>query len=316
MNMTTKKIRTRSVATVALIVIALITLAACGENLAPPPQKPSTGEETRARHVPLEGQANFRDLGGYETADGRTVRWGEVYRSGELGQLTEEDVATLESLELAAVVNFLLPEETEKHGPDRLPESTRSVPAAIISDRAAELTRQVHESIQTGDFGAIPPELNPEFHRILLEDGKEQYAALLKEISDPANRPLAFHCSHGIHRTGTATAILLSALGVPWETVRADYLLSNEYRLEEIGKQLQKVKKMAAESQGIPPDDVDMTNVEAFYVLDGPYIDGVLERAVEEYGSMEGYIRDGLGLTDEEIERLREELLESPVGQR
>jgi protein-tyrosine phosphatase len=61
----------------------------------------------------------------------------------------------------------------------------------------------------------------------------------------------------------------------------------------------------------VPLEDVDMTNVEAFYVLDGSYVDGALDRAIEEYGSMEAYVRDGLGLTDEETERLRDQLLES-----
>jgi protein-tyrosine phosphatase len=152
--------------------------------------------------------------------------------------------------------------------------------------------------------------MNPEFHRLLLDEGKEQYAALLREVVDPANRPLAFHCSHGVHRTGTATAILLSALGVPWETVREDYLLTNEYRGEEVEATLVKIRQMAAQKMGVQPDDVDMTNVEAFYILDGSYIDGALQEAVDRYGSMEVYVREGLGLKDEEIERLRNELLE------
>jgi len=289
--------------------LLLVLATACG---APQAVDDSAGE--RSRHVPLEGQPNFRDLGGYRTADGRTVKWGEVYRSGELGQLTDDDVTVLGALELRTVVSFLLPEEIAKHGPDRLPESARGVSSPISSARAAQLTKQVQESIKTGDFENVPPDLNPEFHRILLDDGSEQYAALLREIADPANRPLAFHCSHGIHRTGTATAILLSALGVPWETIRADYLLSNEYRSEEIEKQLERIRQSTAARDGIPPEEVDMTNVEAFYVLEGSYVDGSLERAVEAYGSMDGYIRDGLGLTDDEVERLRNELLESFGG--
>ena len=72
---------------------------------------------------------------------------------------------------------------------------------------------------KSGDFSAIPAELNPEIHRILIHDGKTQYAALLRLIADPANRPLVFHCSHGVHHTGTGAAILLSALGVSWDSV-------------------------------------------------------------------------------------------------
>ena len=301
-----------------LLVAAVITLAGCSrgkETLAdraaestPEPQVEAT--PVPERHVDLAGQPNFRDLGGYETADGRTVKWGQVYRSGELPHLTEEDVATLEELEIRTVVNFLLPEEIEMNGRDRLPEGARELPEPIQGDRAAELTMVAQTAIKSADFDKIPPEMNPEFHRLLLDEGKEQYTALLREVADPANRPLAFHCSHGVHRTGTATAILLSALGVPWETVREDYLLTNEYRREEVEATLAKIRQMAAQKIGIPPDDVDMTNVEAFYILDGSYIDGALEEAMDKYGSMEAYIREGLGLNDVEIERLRNELLE------
>jgi len=70
------------------------------------------------------------------------------------------------------------------------------------------------------------------------------------------------------------------------------------------------IRKMAAERQEIAPEEVDLSNVEAFYVLDGAYIDGTLDQAIAEYGSMEAYIRDGLGITEAEIERLREELLQ------
>ncbi len=179
----------------------------------------------------------------------------------------------------------------------------------IRGERTAELALEAQEAIRSGRFEDLPPELNPEFHRLLLEDGKAEYAALLRAAMDPANRPLVFHCSHGVHRTGTAAAILLSALGVPWETVRDDYLLTNTYRAQEVRAQLERIRTMVAAGRGIPPEEVDMTNVEAFYVLEGAYIDGSLQHAIQRYGSMQGYIRDGLGITDDELATLRSELL-------
>jgi protein-tyrosine phosphatase len=293
-----------------------VGLAGCGSGDEAVSPESGTGQPAAAeaeaapqRHIPLEGQPNFRDVGGYETTDGRTVKWGEVFRSGELPELTDEDVARLESLGLSTVVNFLLPEEIEMHGPDRLPAGVRQVPHPITGERTAELALAVQQSIRTGQFENIPPEMNVEFHRLLLEAGKAEYAALLRELMNPANRPLAYHCSHGVHRTGTASAILLSALGVPWETVREDYLLSNTYRSEEIEAQLARIRQAVARDRGVEPDEVDMTNVEAFYILDGSYVDGTLERAIADYGSMEDYIRDGLGISDEEIQLLRAELL-------
>ena len=263
-----------------------------------------------ARHIKLEGESNFRDLGGYRSSDGRSVKWREVFRTGELGELSDGDVERLEELDLKTVVNFLLPEEIEKGGADRLPEGTEQILDPITGERSAELSMTAHQAISSGNFEKLPAEINLEIHAILMDEAKEQYARLLRTLADPEKRPIAFHCSGGIHRTGTATAVLLSALGVPWETVREDYLLTNVVGKEETEQALTKLRAKAAASNQIDPSEVDMTNVEAFYILEAAYIDGALEAAKEQYGSMDAYIREGLGLSEAEISALRSSLLE------
>jgi protein-tyrosine phosphatase len=265
---------------------------------------------SRSRHIPLQGQSNFRDLGGYKIGDGRTVKWGQVYRSGRFPKLTDEDVDRLAELGIRTVVNLLTPDDIEAYGQDRLPAGVRQVALPIDSVAATELANSATEALQTGDFSKIPVKLNPAIHRLLVHDGKAQYAALVREITDPANRPLVFHCSHGVHRTGTGAAILLSALGVPWDTVREDYLLSNRYRHSEVQMRLGQLRQMAAEKRGIPPEQVDMANMEAFLIQEGAYIDASLEEMTREHGSVEGYLREGLGLSQQEIGSLRDELLE------
>ena len=264
-------------------------------------------DPTFARHVPLDGQPNFRDIGGYKTNDGQTVRRGLVFRSGELPRLTDKDVAELERLGIKTVVNFLTEVETESRGKDRLPSETREIPLPIESDDG--LAAAVERARKTADFSTLPPSINPHIHRVLVDDARQQYAALLKEIRQ-THEPLVFHCSHGVHRTGTAAAILLWGLGVPWETVRKDYLLSNEYRKDEIDKRLQQLRELAAKSQNVPADEVDMTNVKAFYVLRGDYIDATRDEILKKFGSIDGYLTRGLGLSTQEIEQLRIRLLE------
>jgi protein-tyrosine phosphatase len=238
------------------------------------------------------------------------VKWAQIYRSGELPRLSDDDVAHLETLEIETDVSFLTEKEVEARGPDRLPEGVTEVDLPMEAGNLGDLTAVVTEARRTGDFSEVPADINPDIHRRLVVEAREYYAALLREIADPANRPLVFHCSHGIHRTGTATAILLSALGVPWETIREDYLLSNTYRQEEIDHRLAQLRDLHAENTGIVPEEVDTTNMDAFYILQGAYIDAALEQAVEDYGSMESYIRDGLGISDQEVEDLRIQLLE------
>jgi protein-tyrosine phosphatase len=262
------------------------------------------------RHVALDGQDNFRDLGGYATADGRTVKWGEVFRSGALPRLTGVDVARLEELGLRTVVDFMQPAETRQIGRDRLPEQVSRISLPIAAGRGAELVMQAQSAIMSGQFDRIPTDLHAEYHRGLMDVGREQYAAFLRAVADPANRPLAFHGTHGIHRTGTAAAILLSALGVPWEAVREEYLLTNVYRRDEVASALEGIRTGVAQIKRVDPASLDMSPVEAFYVLRGDHIDAALEQAVAEFGSLENYIREGLGITDAEIARLRDQLLE------
>ncbi len=295
----------------ASLAVLLVSAAGCNnESSLPAPGSSVQPPLAHARHVILEGQPNFRDLGGYETTDGRTVKWGQVFRSGELPRLSDADVAHLETFKIKTVVSFLTEKEIEARGPDRLPEGVTEVALPMEAGNLGESIEVLLDARRTGDFSMVPTDINPDIHRRLMVEAREYYAALLREVADPASRPLVFHCSHGVHRTGTATAILLSALGVPWETVRADYLLSNTYRQEEIDHRLSQLRELHAETIGVTPEDVDTSNMDAFYILQGAYIDGSLEQAVEDYGSMEAYIRDGLGITNEEVEGLRSQLLQ------
>lgn len=258
------------------------------------------------RHVRLLGQPNFRDVGGYKTNDGKTVKRGLVFRSGELPRLTDEDVSKLERLGIKTVVNFLTEVETKTRGKDRVPYGAREIPQPIETEGG--LVAAANEARKTADFSKLPPNINSQVHRMLVNEAKPQYAALLKEIAS-ADEPLVFHCSHGVHRTGTATAILLWALGVPWENVREDYLLSNRYRADEIQTRLAQLRELAAKNQNIAPEKVDMTNVKAFYILEGKYIDATRDEILTKYRSIDGYLTKGLGLTKREIQGLRARLL-------
>jgi protein-tyrosine phosphatase len=302
-----RKMRTRMMRICGVVPMLLLMLA-CGQQ---PEQiaTPITSPEPE-RHIALDGQPNFRDLGGYQTVDGRTVSWGEVFRAGELPRLSDNDVARLEELGIRTVVSFLTEAEIEARGPDRLPPGVVEVGLPMEAGNLGALTVVVREARRTGDFSEVSPEINPDIHRRLMIEAREYYAALLREIAEPDNRPLVFHCSHGVHRTGTAAAILLSALGVPWETVRDDYLLSNTLRQEEIDHRLAQLRDLYAENHRIEADEVDTTNMDAFYILQPSYIDAALKQAVEDYGSMTAYIRNGLGISDEEVDELRNQLLE------
>ncbi len=259
------------------------------------------------RHVPLKGQPNFRDLGGYATGDGRRLKWGLVYRSGELSKLHEEDVERLEALGIRTVVDLRSRLEVDARGTGRLPDGVRRIEFPIDS---GDLLPIILPGISSGDFSKIPPELLADINRRLVVERQAEFLGLLRAVADPANRPLVFHCTHGKDRAGLGAALILSVLGVAWETVLEDYLLTNRCRHAIDSKLLQKMRMIAAERRGIPPEQVDMTNAEALLVVRKSNLNAAREEVQRRYGSFGKYFREGLGWTTSEMEKLQEELLE------
>ena len=259
------------------------------------------------RHVPLSGQPNFRDLGGYAASDGRTVRWGLVFRSGELSQLSSDDVAKLGGLGIKTVVDLRSPEEVSARGGGRLPPEAKSHPMPIAS---SDMFAKLIPMFLNGDFSAVPPDMLDIVNRMLVRDFTEQYAGLLRLLSDPANRPLVFHCTQGKDRAGFGAAIVLSALGVPWETVVEDYLLSNHFRKQENDKLLGMIRSFAARQAGPEGEQIAFSRVEGLLYVKEKSLQAAHAEIIERHGSIAAFLGEGLGCSDDGLQRLRDELLE------
>lgn len=259
------------------------------------------------RHVSLAGQPNFRDLGGYAAGDGRRVKWGVVYRSGELSQLTHDDVGRLGELGIKAVVDLRSPEEVSARGQGRLPPGARVVTLPIAS---SDIFTKLIPMFLKGDFSELPPDLLDKVNRVLVRDFTEQYAGLLRAVGDAANRPLVFHCTQGKDRAGFGAALLLSALGVPWETVLEDYLLSNRFRKEENDKMLGMIRRFAGNLGGPEGEEIAFSRVEGLLYVKEQSLQAAHAEIIERHGSIEGFLTGGLGCSVEDLQRLRDDLLE------
>jgi len=175
----------------------------------------ATGDAERARLLPLVGAFNFRDLGGYPTVDGRRTRWGRLFRSDTLGELTEDDLRVLRDLGLATVLDLRSPSEAERDGRGLLATvPVRYLNLPVIPEGATN-NPAVPEPID-GDMGAR--------YLWYLEAGRDSVVQALGMIADEANLPLVFHCTAGKDRTGVLAALVLSLLGVEREVIVADYV--------------------------------------------------------------------------------------------
>ena len=251
------------------------------------------------RRVPLEGSVNFRDLGGYETVDGRRVKWGLVFRSDNLGRLTDRDVAYLQRMGIRLVCDFRTPAEAEKL-PDRFP---REGPAKYrhLPIRHGEFDPAgTFERIKKGDIEWMTEEFMIKGYIKNIETFAPVWSTLFNCLSDRSSRPMVFHCTGGKDRAGVCAALILLTLGVPEETVIMDHGLSNVY----IAGVLEKIYAR------IRSDGIDPQQVSAYFTAPKNAIVTVIDHIRQTYGSAAGYLRKKAGIEQKIIDQLKNDLLE------
>lgn len=259
------------------------------------------------RHIPLDGQPNFRDIGGYTANDGRQVRWGTVYRSGELNKLSDRDLDKLAELGLRTVVDLRSDAEIAALGEPRLPDGVRVLPIPVAS---GNLVQDIIPPLLAGDFSKVPPDLLISVNRRLARSSGPRFGQLLRTLTDPKQHPVVFHCTLGKDRTGFAAAVVLMALGVSWEQVVADYLLSNELRRTENERMLAMIRSMSAKARSVSEDEVDLARVRSLLFVDPSAIEAAREEMISQSGSVGEYVVEGLGLNAHEVDALRDGLLQ------
>jgi len=242
-----------------------------------------------ARHLDLEGASNFRDLGGYPTADGRIVRWRRIFRSNHLGHLTPADIDVVRGLGVRSAFDF--------RGRDERAAAVCGVADITVHSLPIEPTvvAALRARLAAGSLSADDAiEIMRESYRNYVRLNTHSFRALFAHLLDD-HAPLVIHCTAGKDRTGFACALVLHALGVPEEFIAEDYLLTNRF-----------YRRDPSASTDLP-DDVRQAigSVEASFLTAG------FDAIRTDYGDLESYLRDGLALGVGERTSLRERYLQS-----
>ncbi|CAM5638932.1 tyrosine-protein phosphatase [Streptomyces tanashiensis] len=242
------------------------------------------------RLVRLSGTVNLRDAGGYRTANGQWVRMGEVYRSDALDKLTAEDRAELRRLDVRTVFDLRMEDERAKD-PDKVPEGVDYVVADVFAGSGAFL------SLPRSPAEAERMMAEAERSMVSGDGGRKAYSQVFDGIREDDARAVLFHCTAGKDRTGWAGAALLTALGVPQDTVMADYLASNTYR------------KAADDAVlgHLPPQQAAV--YKPLLEVRAEYLDSGYDEVEATYGSFDRYLKDALGIDHRELKRLKRDLL-------
>lgn len=251
------------------------------------------------RLLPLEGGINFRDLGGYATADGRRVQWRKLYRSGMMTRLTPADVAHLVERGIRTVVDLRTATE-QANFPSHW---CREAGVTYWAREHDEVFGNLHAMVEAG----IP---SVEAARAVMAGGFRElpfqqapaYAELFRRIA-AGEVPIVFNCMAGKDRTGGAAALVLAVLGVPRETIAADFHLTE--RAVDLKTAFGPRSDATAKRYATIPPEISKA-------ISGAHPDNILaflDSIEERCGSLEAYLAEQ-GITAAQLDAVRAELLE------
>lgn len=234
------------------------------------------------RQLPMAGGFNFRDLGGIRAKDGRYIKWGKIFRSGDLNTLTEADLNYLASIPLVSIVDFRSESEI-KAAPDKIPSTVREDYAYMISPGNLISSAVNLSMFQNMNMDDVMVRINV----MLVTDSASigRYKDFFALLQNDSAVPLLFHCSAGKDRTGMAAALVLSALGVNEEIIMENYLASNIYLEDKYGEYITRYPEM-----------------KPLFGVKEEYLQAGLQRVKSDYGSIESYL---INVLDVDTDRLR-----------
>jgi len=239
------------------------------------------------RRIELDGCVNFRDLGGYPTSDGHSLRWRTLFRSDALHALTPGDVSQLTAIGLSDIVDLRSSYELDAEGRGLLEREPMAFHHTPLFDGDPK----------AGDRAAAATLTLGERYLGLLIVGQQKIANVVRILAS-APGGAVYHCAAGKDRTGVISAVLLGALGVPDDLIVADYALSAE-RIDAIIARVMSMKGYEDALKHMPEDTLHAKP---------ETMEKVVGEVAARYGSMSGYLRDA-GVDDEVLARLRAKCL-------
>lgn len=250
------------------------------------------------RVISFEGVHNFRDMGGYKTSDGRKVKYGLFFRSGELAGMTEQDMSLFQTLNIRTIFDYRDDFEAEQRPTPLLPDieylrvsaaTLASYPHVPSMEDRLKLTKDFSFEKLVHMYAALPFQ-------------NASYQRLMGLIQDPKRLGLVHHCHAGKDRTGVGAALILLALGVPKEFVIEDYLITNQ-TFKEAGENM--LKQIA--------DYMNEEEIHTFRQIMGAhkeFIEAAFNVIEEKYDDFDTYFAEEFGLTAEKREALQSYCLE------
>jgi protein-tyrosine phosphatase len=249
--------------------------------------------------LPVKGQTNFRDLGGIVTEDGHNIKWGKLFRSGALNKLTLPDREYVESAGIKVEIDFRTDSELV-NSKDSLPKDLELVRLPISTPPSPD---SINCWLNTKSIIALDTMFIP-LYRSLVNDPvcQKQYTRFLNQLAT-TGKATVYHCSAGKDRTGFATVLLLSALGVDRQTIISNYLETNLYISNAANSYIRGINRNYNDNRG--------ELLHRSLTVNYQYIKTSLDIIDNTKGGMKAYLYEKLKMTPELIQALKKKYLDN-----
>ena len=262
-------------------------------------------------YIELRGSANVRDLGGLVTEDGRVIKSRRLLRAGSLQYLTSADIGTLMGFyRMRTIIDFRSRQERESapdpqwgiiehHDLSVLEDQSFGFPASTGKLTLIQMLNRLMNLMNNPDFSPRQFMLDAYTMYISQPQAQQAWRKFMQLVLEHKEGAILFHCNGGKDRTGLAAVILLTALGVPWQTLLEDYLISNDY--------LKPVMNQVVDNLP-PPYRIPAARRAAslLYQVEAEYLQSAKDEMIRLGGSPLGYVQQVLGFTDVNLKQLRE----------
>ena len=265
----------------------------------------------------LEGTFNFRDLGGYQTADGKTIKRGNVYRADALTKLTDNDLKTLKEIGLKTIVDFRGENEIASQPNKEVANTTTYVlsphaPVAQLSTgnltddkvKIDKLLKLAEDEAAWSKLMSRGEDMALQMKEMAFSDySLDKFRQVFELLLNPENTPLVFHCKGGKDRTGLMSVLFLMALGVPKETIIADYMQTKSCMAARNERRM-------AEYRVYTDNPQVLEYLASLMATKLSYVEIVFDNIEARYNAYEDYLIDKVKLTAENIKTLKTMYLE------
>lgn len=270
------------------------------------------------RTLLIDGMNNFRDMGGYETYDERTVKWGRLYRADHIYNATKNGVEYLKKLNIRTIIDYRSNDEISKY-PNKMINNCIKTYELDPAAHTAELSAQFTSSKDNEDLNLVNKIIEQKRNGTLVnrydmvmkqyenfvnkEKSKLAYSTMIKIAADPLSHAIVQHCRGGKDRTGFGSMLLLGILGVKKEYLIYDYMLTHTNRISRNNKKMEGYKELT--------NDPDILNyLYSLIETKAEFIEASIDCIESKYGSIKNYAMEELEVTQEMISILENLYLE------